>query len=60
MHKHFCMNLDSGFSVMNLICTAPRASLSESNLDGIMHVSIKSSDILSESDVEKKLFPFWL
>ena len=45
---------------MNLICTSPRASLSQSNLDGVMHISIKSPEILSESDVEKKLFPFLL
>ena len=42
------MNLDHGFSVMNLICT-----LSRIQLNGFMHISIKGREIFSEFIVEK-------
>lgn len=48
--KQYRMNLDSGFSVMNLIC-AP--SLTKSNIDGFMHISIKVPETLSDCVIEK-------
>ena len=46
-------NAERGFSVMNLICTPLKTSLSESNLDYFMRISINGPETFSESDVEK-------
>ena len=46
-------NVQRGFSVMNLICTPLRTSLSESNLDRFMRISINGPETFGETDVEK-------
>ena len=46
-------NIERGFLVMNLICTPLRTSLSESNLDRFMHISINSPETFAETDLEK-------
>ena len=46
-------NVERGFSVMNLICTPLRTSLSESNLDRFMRISINGPETFDETDVEK-------
>ena len=45
--------IERGFSVINLICTPLRTSLSESNLDRFARICINGPEIFSESDVEK-------
>ena len=47
------LNVECGFSVMNLICTPLRTSLSASNLDRVMRICINQPETFSESDVEK-------
>ena len=46
-------NVERGFSVMNLICTPLRTSLSESTLDRFIRICINGPETFSESDVEK-------
>ena len=46
-------NVEGGFSVMNLICIPLRTSLSESNLDRFMRISINGPETFGETDVEK-------
>ena len=47
------MNLDGGFFVMNLIGTQLSTSLSESNWNGFMHISIKGPETFGVSNAEK-------
>ena len=46
-------NVERGFSVINLICTPLRISLSESNLNRFARICINGPETFSESDVEK-------
>ena len=41
-------NVEQGFSVMNLICTPLRSSLSESNLNRFMHICINGPEKLND------------
>ena len=43
---------------MNLICTPLRTSLSESNLDRFMRISINGPETFGETDVEKMVDVF--
>ena len=52
MPIQFWKNLDTGFSVLNLICIPPRASAIKSNLDGFIQINIKGPDTFGESDIE--------
>ena len=46
-------NIERGSSVMNLICTPLRTSLSESNLDRFMWISINGPETFGETYIEK-------
>ena len=58
MPKQFRMNLDSGFSVIDLICIPSRTSLNESNFDGFKRIVLKVQKHLVCCK-KKYLFPFF-
>ena len=46
-------NVERGFSVMNLLCSPLRSSLSEKSLDRLMRMCLNGPDKLSEYDLEE-------
>ena len=45
-------NVERGFSVMNLICSPLRSSLSENSLDNLMRMCLNGPDMLSDSQLQ--------
>lgn len=51
-------NVERGFSVMNLLCTPLRSSLSENSLDRLMRICINGPETLSEEQLEELVDDF--
>ena len=51
-------NVERGFSVMNLLCTPLRSSLSENSLDRLMRICINGPEVLSEEQLEELVDDF--
>ena len=51
-------NVERGFSIMNLLCTPLRSSLSETSLDRLMRICINGPETLSEEQLEELVDDF--